>query len=35
MTHATARALCEAGYMPLPVYLEMCRENGWVTSPAR
>jgi hypothetical protein len=23
------RVLCEAGYLPLPEYLAMCRENGW------
>ena len=30
MTHEMVRALCEAGYMPLPVYIAMCRENGWL-----
>lgn len=30
MDQATARALTEAGYMPLPEYLRLCRENGWV-----
>lgn len=25
----SARALCEAGYLPLPQYLAMCREHGW------
>lgn len=29
MTHEVARALCEAGYMSLPVYLRLCEENGW------
>ena len=32
MTHAMALAQCEAGYMPLPVYLAMCAENGWVNA---
>lgn len=30
MTHAMARALCEAGYMPLPEYLRLCKLYGWV-----
>ena len=29
MTHEMARALCEAGYMTLPVYIRLCAENGW------
>jgi hypothetical protein len=29
MTHETARALCEAGYLPLPEYLRLCAENRW------
>jgi len=29
MTREMARALCDAGYLPLPEYLRMCRENGW------
>ena len=24
-----ARALVDAGYMPLEEYLELCRKNGW------
>ena len=30
MTHAMARALCEAGYMPLVDYIAMCEREGWV-----
>lgn len=30
MTHTMARALCEAGYMPLTEYLRLCELNGWV-----
>lgn len=29
MTQDMARALTEAGYMPLPDYLAMCEANGW------
>jgi hypothetical protein len=29
MTQEMARALTEAGYMPLADYLRLCRENGW------
>lgn len=29
MTQAEARALTEAGYMPLSEYLRLCKENGW------
>lgn len=29
MTREIARALADAGYMPLPEYLRLCRENGW------
>lgn len=25
----SARALVDAGYMPLSEYLELCRERGW------
>lgn len=31
MTQEMARALTEAGYMPLPEYIRLCEENGWVT----
>ena len=31
MTHPEARALTEAGYMPLREYLEMCEREGWAT----
>lgn len=27
--HEIAAALTEAGIMPLPQYLELCRQNGW------
>jgi hypothetical protein len=30
MTHEIARAWCDAGIMPLPEYLRLCEENGWV-----
>lgn len=29
LDQATARALCEAGYMALAEYLRLCAENGW------
>jgi len=29
LTHAEARALCDAGYMPLATYLRLCDRNGW------
>lgn len=29
MTQATARALCEAGYMSVAEYLRLCTANGW------
>ncbi len=29
VTQEDARALCDAGYMPLDAYLELCRERGW------
>lgn len=29
MDQATARALCEAGYMTVKEYLELCKKNGW------
>ncbi len=29
MTQAIARALAEAGYLPLRDYLDMCRRHGW------
>ena len=28
----SARALTDAGYMPLPEYLRLCQENGWKAS---
>jgi hypothetical protein len=28
--HEDARALTEAGYMPLEEYLRLCRESGWL-----
>lgn len=30
MTHEVARALCEAGYMPLVEYIRLCELHGWV-----
>lgn len=30
MTHLTAKALCEAGYMSVKEYLKLCEENKWV-----
>lgn len=32
MPHEMARALCDAGYMPLPDYLAMYAENGWTNA---
>jgi hypothetical protein len=29
LTQASARALCEAGLMPLVDYLALCEKNGW------
>lgn len=29
ITQDVARALVEAGYMPLEDYLRLCRERGW------
>lgn len=29
MTREDARALCEAGYMTVKEYLELCEKNGW------
>ena len=29
MTQEMARALCEAGYMSVKDYIEMCKKNGW------
>ena len=29
MTREVARALCEAGYMPVAEYLRLCEQNGW------
>lgn len=29
MTREMARALADAGYMPLAAYLELCRKHGW------
>lgn len=34
MTHEVARALCDAGYMPLSEYLRLCEEYGWSAKPA-
>jgi hypothetical protein len=33
MTHEMARALCEAGYMPVSAYIELCTEKGWIDDP--
>jgi len=30
---ASARALTEAGYMPLAEYLWLCEQNGWKPDP--
>jgi hypothetical protein len=30
--HAAARAACEAGYLDLPEYLDLCERHGWVPS---
>jgi hypothetical protein len=27
----SARALVDAGYMPLAEYLELCKQNGWTS----
>jgi hypothetical protein len=32
-TQEEARALTDAGYMPLKVYLELCAEYGWKPKP--
>jgi hypothetical protein len=26
----TARALCDAGYMPVDRYIELCQVRGWI-----
>ena len=35
MDQTTARALTEAGYMPLTEYIRLCREQGWTTTPLK
>jgi hypothetical protein len=30
MNHATARALADAGMMPMSEYVRLCRLNGWL-----
>ena len=32
LDQVTARALCDAGYLPLVRYLELCEAKGWVTA---
>ena len=32
MTQEVARALCEAGYMPLAEYVRLCRKNKWIAA---
>ena len=29
MTHDTARALADAGYITVAEYTRLCKENGW------
>ena len=29
LDQTTARALCEAGYIPPSEYIRLCEENGW------
>lgn len=29
MTQETERALCDAGYMSVKEYLQLCEKNGW------
>lgn len=29
LDHVTARALADAGLMPLAHYVHLCREHGW------
>lgn len=29
LSQEEARALCDAGYMPLRVYIELCERKGW------
>jgi hypothetical protein len=35
MTHDTARALTEAGYISVADYLRLCTEHGWTVKDGR
>lgn len=32
MTYEMARAICDAGYMPVSEYIRLCNENGWLSN---